>query len=143
MADETRPPIAIRIIRPYATEEAFLAEERDTLSRTAVTLIGAPSRPRGVVLRFEVTLADGTPLVRGEGRVLGFQSADGEAPSTLTLRFTRLDAKSKAFVDRAAALREAPVTPPPSMEGLGGPTEPRGRPPTLQARRPRFLRHRS
>ncbi len=129
VADETRPPIAIRSIRPYATEEAFLAEERDTLTRTAVTLIGAPSRPRGVVLRFEVTLSDGTPLVRGEGRVLGFQPAERDAPSTLTLRFTRLDAKSKAFVDRAAELREAAVAPPPGAGGSAALTEPPG-PPT-------------
>jgi molecular chaperone DnaK len=93
-------------MRPYATIEAFLAEERDTFSRTAVTLIGAPTRPRGVVIRFEVTLSNGTPVLRGEGRVLGFQAADDQGPSSLTLRFTRLDARSKALVDRAAELRE-------------------------------------
>ena len=101
------PPVAIRSMRPYPTEEAFLSEERDTLSRTAVTLIGAPHRPRGVIIRFEVTLNEGTPILRGEGRVLAFQAADNRGPSALTLRFTRLDAKSKALVDRAADLREA------------------------------------
>ena len=104
-------------MRPYATEAAFLAEERDTLSRTAVTLIGAPSRPRGVIIRFEVTLNDGTALLRGEGRVLGFQAADERGPSALTLRFTRLDAKSKALVDRAAELRDSPDTPGPARDG--------------------------
>jgi len=94
-------------MRPYPTEETFLAEERDTLSRTAVTLIGAPHRPRGVIIRFEVTLNEGTAILRGEGRVLAFQAADERGPSALTLRFTRLDAKSKALVDRAADLREA------------------------------------
>jgi hypothetical protein len=103
-------------MRPYSTEEAFLAEERDTLTRTAITLIGAPTRPRGVVIRFEVTLSDGTPILRGEGRVLGFQPADDRGPSSLTLRFTRLDAKSKALVDRAAELREASIAPPPEPD---------------------------
>ena len=93
-------------MRPYATEEAFLAEERETFTRTAVTLIGAPTRPRGVVIRFEVTLSDGKPVLRGEGRVLSFQAADARGPSSLTLRFTRLDARSKALVDRAGDLRE-------------------------------------
>jgi hypothetical protein len=115
VVDETRAPVAIRSMRPYASEDAFLAEERDTLTRTAITLIGAPTRPRGVVIRFEVTLNDGTPILRGEGRVLGFQPADDRGPSSLTLRFTRLDAKSKALVDRAADLRDAsdssPVAP--------------------------------
>jgi hypothetical protein len=114
--DETRPFVAIRSLRPYDTEEAFLAQERDTLSRTAVTLIGAPSRPRGVVIRFELTLRDGAPLIRGEGRVLSFEPADEKGPSSLTLRFTRLDAKSKALVDRAAALREKTGTEPPVPE---------------------------
>jgi hypothetical protein len=93
-------------MRPYSTEDAFLAEERDTLTRSAITLIGAPSRPRGVVIRFELTLADGVPLVRGEGRVLGYQPADDRGPSSLTLRFTKLDARSKALVDRAADQRD-------------------------------------
>jgi molecular chaperone DnaK len=96
-------------MRPYATLDAFLAEEQDTFSRTAVTLIGAPSRPRGVVIRFEITLSDATPILRGEGRVLSYQGADEHGPSSLTLRFTRLDARSKALVDRIAANRESGV----------------------------------
>lgn len=118
MADETRPPVAIRSLRPYATEEAFLAEERDTLTRTAVTLIGAPSRPRGVVIRFELTLNDGTPLLRGEGRVLSFQPPDEHGPCSLTLRFTKLDAKSKALVDKAAALRDSVAPQPTDTNGI-------------------------
>jgi hypothetical protein len=106
--------VAIRSLRPYESEDAFLDEERDTLTRTAVTLIGAPSRPRGVIIRFELTLKDGTALLRGEGRVLSFQPPDEHGPSSLTLRFTRLDAKSKALVDRAAALRESAYPPRPS-----------------------------
>ncbi len=122
--EAARPPIAIRSLRPYATEEDFLAEERDTLSRTAITLIGAPSRPRGVVIRFELTLSDGTPLVRGEGRVLGFQAADEQGPSSLTLRFTRLDAKSKALVDRAASIRESGAPPAADTQDRVSDTEP-------------------
>ncbi len=124
VAEDTRPPVAIRSLRPYATEEAFLAEERDTLTRTAITLIGAPSRPRGVVIRFELTLGDGTVLVRGEGRVLGFQPADEHGPQSLTLRFTRLDAKSKALIDRAAELREAAAGRPSEALTVGSDTEP-------------------
>src|SRR5207253_1302593 len=64
---------------------------------------------QGVVLRFEVLLASGAPLLRGEGRVVAYKmSAVGDEPG-LTLRFTRLDARSKALVDRAAAIREARI----------------------------------
>ncbi len=107
MADEGRQPVAIRIARPYPSEEAFLEHELDTLTRTSVVLLGAQSRPQGVVLRFEVTLASGAPLLRGEGRVVGYKpNAYNDEPG-LTLRFTRLDPRSKALIDRAAALRDA------------------------------------
>ena len=130
MADEPRPPVAIRSMRPYATEEEFLAEERDTLSRTAVTLIGAPPRPRGVVIRFEITLSDGVAIVRGEGRVLSYQAADERGPSALTLRFTRLDAKSKALVDRAADLHDAASSSATPTEGTPLPTDAPPAPPS-------------
>ena len=103
----SKSPVAIRITRPYATEDEFLAHELDTVTKSGVTLVGAQVRPEGVVLRFEITLADGTPILRGEGRVVGYKAtAHGSEPG-LALRFTRLDSKSKALVDRAAALRDA------------------------------------
>jgi hypothetical protein len=100
------PPVAIRITRPYATEDEYLERELDTLTRASVTLLGAQSRPQGVVLRFELVLASGQVLMRGEGRVVGFKANAFEGLGGLTLRFTRLDTKSKLLVDKAAALRE-------------------------------------
>jgi hypothetical protein len=106
VADEARTPVAIRISRPYGSEEEFLQHELDTLTRTTVVLVGAQSRPQGVVLRFEVALASGDALIRGEGRVVGFRPASQGVDSGLTLRFTRLDARSKALIDRAATMRD-------------------------------------
>ena len=125
VAEEPRPPFAIRITRPYDTEDEFLAKELDTLSRTSVTLLGAQQRPQGVVLRFELALASGAPLVRGEGRVLTFKENALDGAPGLILRFTRLDSKSKSLVDRAAALREARVRPsvlPPGTSSVRPPT---------------------
>jgi molecular chaperone DnaK len=107
VADDARIPVAIRITRPFGSEDEFLRNELDTITRTTVTLMGAQSRPQGVILRFEVTLSSGDPLLRGEGRVVGFKAAAQGNDSGLTLRFTRLDARSKALVDKAAAMREA------------------------------------
>ena len=113
VAAEVRQPVAIRVTRPYSNEDEFLDHELDTLTRTSVTLIGAQSRPQGVILRFEVTLANGTPLMRGEGRVIAYKAGTEPEPGVplkhlpgLTLRFTRLDKKTKALVDRAALIRE-------------------------------------
>ena len=122
MADEGRVPVAIRIVRPYRTEDEFLSRELDSLTRTTVVLLGAQSKPQGVVLRFEITLATGDPLLRGEGRVVHYRMASETAEAGLTLRFTRLDARSKALVDRSALMREArakssfPAPPPPLVQ---------------------------
>src|SRR5580658_3199959 len=107
VVDDARVPVAIRITRPYASADEFLQRELESLTRTTLSLPGAQPRPQGLVLRFEVTLAGGEPLLRGEGRVVAFRPLTPGQDSGLTLRFTRLDARSKALVDRAAAMREA------------------------------------
>jgi hypothetical protein len=109
VADAPAPPplpAAIRITRPYANEEDYLDRELETLTRASITLLGAQARPQGVVLRFELALSSGQVLIRGEGRVVGFKANAFEGLGGLTLRFTRLDTRSKALIDRAAALRE-------------------------------------
>jgi hypothetical protein len=128
--EDSHPPVAIRITRPYATEDEFLEQELDTLSRTSVTLLGAQPRPQGVVLRFELVLSSGSVLMRGEGRVVGFRPNAHQGLGGLTLRFTRLDSRSKALVDRAAAVRErrrpsaTPTTGVPSTPPAAPPSEP-------------------
>lgn len=120
MAENVRPPVAIRIVRPYETEDELLEHELETVGKTSVVLIGAHPRPTGVILRFEVTLASGATVLRGEGRVLAHKDDAFRGQPGLTLRFTRLDPKSKSVVDRAAAMREArgtPSRPAPRAEG--------------------------
>jgi hypothetical protein len=107
VADDAKTPVAIRITRPYDNEDAFLARELDTVTKTSIVLLGAQPRPQGVVLRFELALATGVPLVRGEGRVVAYKERAFEDSPGLTLRFTRLDSRSKALVDKAAAMRDA------------------------------------
>ncbi len=130
------PPVAIRITRPYATEDEYLDKELETLTRAGITLLGAQSRPQGVVLRFELVLTSGYVVMRGEGRVLGFKANAFAGLGGLTLRFTRLDTRSKALVDKAAALREMrrpssrppdplePYLPRPSLPDIAPPPAP-------------------
>jgi hypothetical protein len=109
VTDELKPPVAIRITRPYATEAEFLEREFDTLTHTSVVLLGAQARPQGVVLRFEIVLKNGESILRGEGRVVAFKERAYAGEPGLSLRFTRLDSRSKNLVDRASALRDARV----------------------------------
>lgn len=112
VAEDIRPPVAIRVVRPYKTEAELLAAEGETITKTSVVLLGALHRPQGVILRFELTLSNGDALIRGEGRVTAYRERAHGDQSGLALRFTRLDPKSKAFVDRAVALREGAPEPP-------------------------------
>jgi hypothetical protein len=122
-AEAPKPPAAIRITRPYSTEEEFLEHELDMLTRTTVTLVGAQPRPPGVVLRFELGLTSGQVLMRGEGRVLVYKADALQGTGGLTLRFTRLDTRSKSLVDRATAMREhrRPSAAPPVPRGASIP----------------------
>ena len=139
----SQPPIAIRVVRPYATEDELLLHEASAFSRTGVVLLGAPSRPNGVVLRFEIALTDGSSVMRGEGRVVGFKAPMANEEGALMLRFTRLDVKSKSLLDRAVTIREerrslaplpakpghaAPPGPAPTRSGAV-PSSPSSRPP--------------
>ncbi|MDB4942490.1 MAG: Chaperone protein DnaK, partial [Labilithrix sp.] len=124
MAENARPPVAIRVVRPWDTEDALLENELETIGKTSVVLIGAHPRPTGVILRFELALANGTSVLRGEGRVLAHKDNAFRGQPGLTLRFTRLDPKSKATVDRATALREAASAHARPTEGGGAPPVP-------------------
>lgn len=119
MAESNRPPVAIRIVRPYESEDELLEHELETVGKTSVVLIGAHPRPTGVILRFEVTLASGTTVLRGEGRVLAHKENAFRGQPGLTLRFTRLDPRSKSVVDRATAMRESR-----SMGDVSSPSRP-------------------
>jgi hypothetical protein len=107
VVENSRPPVAVRVVRPYESEDDFLHHEFETIGRTSILLVSAPARPVGVILRFEVALSNGTLVMRGEGRVLGHKETAFRGEPYLALRFTRLDPKSKAVVDRATAMREA------------------------------------
>ncbi|MCL2723586.1 MAG: hypothetical protein FWD69_04030 [Polyangiaceae bacterium] len=116
-------PVAVRIVRPYDSEEAFIENELETVGKTSVILLGARARPVGTILRFEMVLANGAMLLRGEGRVLSHGESAFRREPGLTLRFTRLDLRSKALVDRMQAIRDRaqvlrgakPISSPPPM----------------------------
>ncbi len=128
------PPVALRVLRPFATERELLEAEASAFTRTGVVLIGAQSRPNGVVLRFEIALKDGTPVMRGEGRVVGFRAGTPNEEAALMLRFTRLDVKSKTLLDRAVVMREEKRSMAPARHPTPSPSRPNTPPPPPQPR---------
>jgi hypothetical protein len=112
-------PVGIRIQRPYDTDEEFIRGDGLAIGRLGMILIGAPKRPPGITIRFEVVLRSGDAVFRGEGRVVAHRvHANGR--EGLEIRFTRLDSRSKGLVEQVLTLRRtgalAPASmPPPSM----------------------------
>ncbi len=107
-------PVAFRLRRPYGSDAEFVEGDGAGITKTGMLLVGASARPVGVIVRFEITLRDGAPLFRGEGKVVAHHPAPrGDVPAGLEIRFTRLDGAGKAIIERALRLRAAAGTPAP------------------------------
>ncbi len=120
--------IPLRIRLPYGTEEEFIEKYGPNVGRGGIFIATKALKPEGTGLSFELILSDGTRLMRGEGVVLKAQPEAGGARAGMTVRFSRLDARSKALVDRVLAHR-AGVTQPLAPEAAsvleGTPRPPR------------------
>jgi hypothetical protein len=105
--ENPRPPATIRITRPYGSEKEFVDGDFAWLGRTTIVLPNGPARPAGELIRFELVLATGAPVFRGEGHVVAHHSPGGVKPPGLEVRFTRIDARSKLILDRVRERRMA------------------------------------
>jgi molecular chaperone DnaK len=87
------------------------------VARGGVFIATRAIKPEGTPIAFEFVLEDGTRLMRGEGIVQKTQIDEGGTRAGMTVRFVRLDARTKALVDRVIAHRSgiplgAAVVPP-------------------------------
>jgi molecular chaperone DnaK len=117
--------LPLRIRLPYATEEEFIDKYGSNLGRGGVFIATRALKEEGTALAFEFVLADGTRMLRGEGVVVKSQVDEGGGRAGMTVRFVKLDAPSKAFIDRLVARRTgepvaaptpAPIAPPAPVE---------------------------
>lgn len=116
--------LPLRIRLPYTTEDEFIDKYGSNVARGGVFVATRALKPEGTGLAFEFVLADGTRLLRGEGVVVKAQVDAGGGRSGMTVRFVKLDAASKALIDRVVARRSggavepqpaAPSAPPPGL----------------------------
>ncbi|MEO6599644.1 MAG: hypothetical protein ABIQ16_07210 [Polyangiaceae bacterium] len=96
-------PIVIHVLRPFASEEDYLASERFSINAKTMLLIDQPPLPVDTAIVFDVSLTNGQKPIRAEGIVLGYAEASGGNPGGIRVRFKRYGAATKAFIDRAAA----------------------------------------
>ncbi|MGQ0508131.1 MAG: TIGR02266 family protein [Myxococcaceae bacterium] len=107
------PPklIPLRIRLPYGSEDEFAEKYGPNVARGGIFIATKGLKPEGTALAFELILANGERLMRGEGTVV--KSVSDETRSGMTVRFQKLDAHSKALVDRVLAQRTGVGTPQP------------------------------
>jgi hypothetical protein len=97
----------IRITRPYGSEAEFIDGDYGWVGRTTLVLPGGPARAAGELVRFEVVLTNGAPVLRGEGHVVAHHVPGGARPAGLEVRYTRVDSRSKILLDRVRERRAA------------------------------------
>ena len=98
-------PTPLRVRLPFRSEDDFVASYGAHVGRDGFFLATKAPKPVGAQLLFDLILADGTSLLRGEAVVVR-SNASGERPG-MTLRFVRLEAAGKALVERIVSGRPA------------------------------------
>ena len=98
-------PTPLRVRLPFRSEDEFVASYGAHVGRDGFFLATKVPKPVGAALLFDLILADGSSIFRGEGVVVR-SNASGERPG-MTLRFVRLEAAGKALVERIVSGRPA------------------------------------
>ncbi len=98
-------PTPLRVRLPFRSEDEFVDQYGAHVGRDGFFLATRAPKPVGAQLLFDLVLADGSSLLRGEGVVVK-SNATGERPG-MTLRFVRLEAAGKALIERILSSRPA------------------------------------
>jgi hypothetical protein len=98
-------PVVVHVIRPYSSEQDYLAAEAWSIDQRSMLLIDADPLPADTAVLFDIALTDGHKPIRAEGRVVGTVGATVNRPGGLKVRFKRFGAATKAFIERAVRLK--------------------------------------
>jgi hypothetical protein len=99
-------PVVLHVLRPYSSEDEYLAAEAWTIEARGMLLVGQREVELDRAVVFDVALANGAKVIRAEGRAVGYQAASEDHPGGLRIRFRRFGSQTKAFIDRALSTRE-------------------------------------
>lgn len=139
-------PVVLHVVRPYSSEDEFLAAEAWTIDARGMLLIGQREVELERAVVFDVSLTNGTKIIRAEGKAIGFQPPSDDHSGGLRIRFRRFGAQTKAFIDRAVIAREQTLAArlssrppaPPAPEPAPTPVEPIAAPELAAAPLPAF-----
>ncbi len=99
----------MRIRLKYPDVETFVEKYAPNISEGGMFIQSRAPQPVGTLLRFELMLQDGTPLLKGEGHVIWVKEYDAAHPTRvhgMGVRFEALDAASQLMIARVVASKE-------------------------------------
>jgi hypothetical protein len=128
-------PVVVHVVRPYASEQEYLAAEAWSIDAKGMLLVDADALAPDTAVLFDVALSDGQKPIRAEGRVVKVVAPTAGRPGGLRVRFKRFGAATKAFIERAVKAQ--------SVAGeLERPSQPEAeRPSTPEAEQPSQVEH--
>lgn len=121
-------PVVLHVVRPYSSEDEYLTAEAWTIEARGMLLVGQREVELDRSVVFDVALANGTKVIRAEGRAIGFQPSSEDHPGGLRVRFRRFGAQTKSFIDRALSARERSLAASLSSRPPAAPTPPSASP---------------
>jgi uncharacterized protein (TIGR02266 family) len=103
VATNEAPPSLVRIYLRYPDLDAFVLRFAPNVTRGGIFLASRKPRPVGEVVRFEISLAQGPPLLSGLGRVTwvrDFNPTEPHRAHGMGVQFTVLDPECRPLLDR-------------------------------------------
>jgi molecular chaperone DnaK len=103
----------VRICLRYPDVDAFTTRFAPNVTRGGIFLASRKPRPVGENVRFEISLAQGPPLLAGLGRVMWVREFNPTEPHRahgMGVQFTSLDPGSRALLERLLEKKATPRT---------------------------------
>jgi uncharacterized protein (TIGR02266 family) len=105
----------VRVRLKHTDADTFVQRFAPNVTRGGIFLASRDPRPVGVLVRFEVTLLNGTVMLAGQGRVAWVKPYDPAEPSRahgMGVQFTEVEPGTRAMLDRLLAKKEGGRPPP-------------------------------
>jgi hypothetical protein len=116
-------PVVVHVVRPYQSEQEYLDAEAWSIDARTMVLLEVEPLAADTVVLFDVVLADGHKPIRAEGRVVAPVAPTGSRPGGLKVRFKRFGAATKAFIERAVAVKRSAQAERPSSPDVEQPSQ--------------------
>ena len=103
MSGERPQPAVLRIKLRHKSIDSFIEKFAENVSHGGIFISTKQLKPVGTEIRFEIQLADGSPAIKGEGRVAFVKEHDPDEPGGafgMGIKLTKLAGKSREVLKK-------------------------------------------